>query len=143
MELVEEVKELLVETGKSLKGSARRLFLARTVRALGEGGQRLAERELGWNRGTIRKGLHELEHGIVCIDAYTSRGRKRSEQHLPSLLSDITAIVDGQSQADPQCAYNPLVYAAHCNRSSPPTHCSKGLQRCGITDSRDHLDETQ
>lgn len=102
MELVEEVKELLVETEKSLKGSARRLFLARTVRALGEGGQRLAERELGWNRGTIRKGLHELEHGIVCIDAYTSRGRKRSEQHLPSLLSDITAIVDGQSQVDPQ-----------------------------------------
>ena len=41
MELVEEVKELLVETGKSLKGSARRLFLARTVRALGEGGQRV------------------------------------------------------------------------------------------------------
>ena len=27
---------------------------------------------------------------------------KRSEAHLPNLLSDITAIVDGQSQADPQ-----------------------------------------
>ncbi len=108
MELVENVKELLMETAKSLKGSARRLFLARTVRALGEGGQRLAERELGWNRGTIRKGQHELEHGIVCIDAYTSRGRKRSEEHLPNLLSDITAIVDGQSQADPQFRTNRL-----------------------------------
>src|SRR5260370_27859801 len=93
MELVENVKELLMETAKSLKGSARRLFLARTVRALGEGGQRLAERELGWNRGSIRKGQHELEHGIVCIDAYTSRGRKRSEEHLPNLLSDLTALV--------------------------------------------------
>jgi hypothetical protein len=108
MELVEDVKELLMETAKELKGSARRLFLARTVRALGEGGQRLAERELGWNRGTIRKGRHELEHGIVCIDAYSSRGRKRSEEHLPNLLSDITAIVDGQSQADPQFRTNRL-----------------------------------
>jgi hypothetical protein len=99
MELTEVVKELLMETAK---GSARRMFLARTVQALGEGGQRLAERELGWNRGTIRKGMHELERGIVCIDAFSSRGRKRSEEHLPNLLSDITAIVDGQSQADPQ-----------------------------------------
>jgi hypothetical protein len=108
MELVEEVKELLVETAKSLKGSARRLFLARTVRALGEGGQRLAERELGWNRGTIRKGLHELRHGIICCDTYSWRGRKRSEEHLPNLLNDITAIVDGQSQADPQFRTNRL-----------------------------------
>jgi hypothetical protein len=78
------------------------VFMARTVRALGEGGQRLAERELGWNRGTIRKGEHELSHGIVCIDAYSSRGRKRSEEHLPNLLCAITTIVDEQSQADPQ-----------------------------------------
>ena len=45
--------------------------------------------------------MHELEGGIVCIDAFSSRGRKRSEEHLPNLLSDITAMVDGQSQADP------------------------------------------
>jgi len=102
MELVADVKELLIETAKALKGSARRLFMARTVRALGQGGQRLVERELGWNRGTIRKGQHELEHGIICTDAYSSRGRKRSEEHLPNLLSNITALVDGQSQADPQ-----------------------------------------
>src|SRR5256885_16779723 len=108
MELTEEVKALLLNTAKDLSGSARRRFLARTVRALGEGGQRLAERELGWNRGTIRKGLQELEHGIVCIDAFSSRGRKRSEEHLPNLLNDITAIVDGQSQADPQFRTNRL-----------------------------------
>jgi hypothetical protein len=34
MELVEEIKELLVETAKTLKGCARRLFMARTVRTL-------------------------------------------------------------------------------------------------------------
>lgn len=108
MELVEEFKEVLIETAKELKGSICRLFMARTVHALGEGGQRLAERELGWNRGTIRKGMHELESKMICIDAYASRGRKRSEEHLPDLLSDIIAIVDGQSQADPQFRTNRL-----------------------------------
>src|SRR5512135_122545 len=102
MELTEAVKELLVKTAKALKGSARRMFMARTVQALGEGGQRLAERELGWNRGTVRKGMHEVKRGMVCVDAFSSRGRKRSEDHLPNLLSDIIALVDSQSQADPQ-----------------------------------------
>jgi hypothetical protein len=36
------------------------------------------------------------------VDAFNQRGRKRSEEHLPNLLKDIIAIVDGQSQADPQ-----------------------------------------
>lgn len=108
MELVKEVKALLIETANDLKGSARRLFLARAVQALGEGGQRLAERELGWNRGTTRKGQHELEQGIVCLDAFSSRGRKRSEEHLPNLLTDITTLVDGQSQTDPQFRTNRL-----------------------------------
>ena len=102
MELTSEVKALLLNTAKDLKGSALRMFMARSVQALGEGGQRLAERELGWNRGTIRKGMHEVERGIVCVDAFALRGRKRSEEHLPHLLNDLTAIVDSQSQTDPQ-----------------------------------------
>lgn len=108
MELTEQFKSLVLNTFKDLKGSARRLFMARTVQALGQGGQRLAERELGWNRGTIRKGMHELESGIVCADAYKARGRKRSEEHLPNLLNDLKALVDGQSQADPQFRTNRL-----------------------------------
>ena len=32
----------------------------------------------------------------------------RVEEHLPNLLSDMTAIVDGQSQADPQFRTNRL-----------------------------------
>ncbi len=102
MELTEEVKTLLLKTAKDLKGSTQRMFMARTVQALGKGGQRLAERELGWNRQTISKGKQEVEHGLACIDGFRLRGRKRSEEHLPNLLSDLTAIVDGQSQADPQ-----------------------------------------
>jgi len=53
MDLTDSLKALFIETAKSLKGSARRLFMARTVRELGAGGQRLAERELGWNRQSI------------------------------------------------------------------------------------------
>ena len=57
MELTEEVKALQLNTAKELKGSARRMFMARTVQAPFPGGKLLAERELGWNRGTIRKGM--------------------------------------------------------------------------------------
>src|SRR5436190_18246148 len=76
--------------------------MARTVQQLGPGGQRLAQRELGWNRETIRKGAHELRTGITCCDAFGLRGTKPAEFHLPHLLEDIKQIVDGQSQTDPQ-----------------------------------------
>src|SRR3954465_13595563 len=89
MELTDSVKALLVETAKSLKGSARRLFMARTVKELGAGGQHDAERELGWGRMTIRKGTHELESGFTCPDAFAARGRKRVEGHPQHLLPDI------------------------------------------------------
>jgi hypothetical protein len=102
MELTDSLKALFIDTARGLKGSARRLFMARTVKELGPGGQRRAERELGWNRITIRKGTHELESGFICLDAFSARGRKRAEDHLPHLLEDIRALVDGQSQSDPQ-----------------------------------------
>ncbi len=108
MDLTTSIQSLLIETAKALKGSARRLFMARTVKELGPGGQRRAERELGWGRMTIRKGTHELESGFTCLDAFAARGRKRVEAHLPNLLTDITALVDSQSQADPQFRTNRL-----------------------------------
>jgi hypothetical protein len=102
MQLSDTLKALFRETASTLKGAARRRFMAQTVQELGPGGQRLAERELGWCRDTIRKGAHELHSGVVCLDNFSARGRKPSEAHLPNLLSDIAAIVDSQSQADPQ-----------------------------------------
>jgi hypothetical protein len=101
MELTDILRQYALTTAASLHGSDRRLFMARTVQLLGSGGQRLAEQQLGWNRVTIRKGLHELTSGIRCLDAFGLRGRKRSEQHLPTLLDDIKALVDGQCQTDP------------------------------------------
>lgn len=102
MELTDSLKTLLIETAKSLQGSARRLFMARTVKELGPGGQQRAARALRWGRLTIRQGMRALARGLSCIDAFNLRGRKRAEAHLPNLLTDIRAIVDSQSQAAPQ-----------------------------------------
>ena len=108
MNLTDSRKALFVETAQTLKGSARRLCIARTVKELGPGGQRRAERDLGWNRETIRKGMHELDSGFTGIDNVTARGRKPAEVHLPNLLTDLAAIVDSQSQTDPQFRTNRL-----------------------------------
>lgn len=97
MELRSEEKEHHVETARALKGSERRRYMARVVKLWGRGGQARAERELGWNRHTIRKGLREMEEGATQ-DNYAGRGRKRVEVHLPGLLDDIRSLVDGQSQ---------------------------------------------
>lgn len=108
MELTDSLKTLLIETAKALTGSARRLFIARTVQELGPGGQQRAARARRWGRMMIRKGLHELDSGVICIKAFALRGRKRAEAHLPTLLTDIQAIVASQSQADPQFRSNRL-----------------------------------
>jgi hypothetical protein len=76
------------------------MFMAKTVRMLGRGGQRKVARELGWDRTTIRKGEYELQHGAIH-DQYSRRGRKKAEVHLPSLLDDIRQIVEPDSQTDP------------------------------------------
>ncbi len=101
MELNDSLKALLSAAVEGLSGSARRVFMARTVAARGPGGQRRAERERGWDRGTIRKGARALQRGVAISDACALRGRKPVEAHLPALLTASTAIVDGQSQPDP------------------------------------------
>ena len=103
-----EMIPVLIDTAKALKGSQRRAFMAKTVQAMGRGGQLWAETHLGWNRGTVRKAMHELRTGMTCIDAFSLRRRKPAEEHLPRLLDDIQAIADGQSQADPKFQTNRL-----------------------------------
>jgi len=94
MELTDDLKNLFIETAQTLKGSDSRIFMARVVKLLDKGGQRRAALKLGWTRGTIRKGTHELESGIRCYDNFSGRGRKSTEEHLQNLLDDIQAIVE-------------------------------------------------
>ena len=108
LEFTDGLKALLKETAERLKGHERRRFMAQTVEELGRGGQRLAERELGWHRDLIRKGKREVESGIVCVDAFELRGRRLTEDRLPNLLLDIKNVVDSQSQTDPKFKTNRL-----------------------------------
>ena len=98
--LSDSMTSLLKEGAAALKGVSRRLFMAKTVKGLGRGGQRLAESQLGWCRETIRKGMHELDSGIACADAFNMRGRKSYTDKLPQLSDDIKAIAEQHSQVD-------------------------------------------
>lgn len=93
MELTPDLRDMYVQTAEALRGAERRMFMAQVTKMLGPGGQRQAESVLGWNRGTIRKGMRELEHGVVVSDKRSS-GRKSVEHYLPSLLTDITDLLN-------------------------------------------------
>lgn len=64
IELTDSLKSLLKETATQLKGAARRRFQAQTVVGLGDGGQLLAQNQLGWDRKTIRKAIKDLTSGM-------------------------------------------------------------------------------
>lgn len=104
--------------------------MAEVVKSLGRGGQITAERELGWNRRTIRKGMQELEHGMSIADSFKLRGRKRTEENLPDLLSDIVSIVDSHSQTDPSF-----------NSTKLYTRLSAAEVRRQLIELKDYLDE--
>jgi hypothetical protein len=67
--------------------------MAEVVKGWARGGATIAERELGWNRRTIRKGMQELDHGMSIADSFRLRGRKPTEDKLPNLLEDIRSPV--------------------------------------------------
>ena len=75
--------------------------MAGIVNAIGYGGQQFAEKHLGWNRNTIRKGQEELDNRKDFVDQYHRCGRKKAEYHHPNLLIHIQAIVEPSGQTDP------------------------------------------
>jgi hypothetical protein len=81
-------------------GAPRRRYMAQTLETFGLG-QRQAQRLFGWGRDTLRKAVQEQRSGITCLDAFTRRGRKPAEFHLPQLLDDITDLVKDHLQPDP------------------------------------------
>jgi len=94
--------DALIQSGaKRLTGYRRRLFQAEVTTALCGGCARRAERRFGWGRETVEKGLHELRHGIRCLEDFAARGRRRSEED-PRLAADIRSIVEPCAYADPE-----------------------------------------
>lgn len=95
------MEDLLKKSAQLLKGNSRRTFMAQTTQAYGSGGQNWAEKNLHWNRVTIRKGQQELNSGVPAYEKFSTRGRKKAEEHFPNLLKDIKAIVEPKCQTDP------------------------------------------
>jgi hypothetical protein len=109
MQDIEGIKGVLQQGFGSLKGYAKRVFMAKTVREVFGGVPYRAHRELGWSRATLDKALHELDCGVECLDGRRGNsGRKLAEEHSPKLLEDIREICDSQSQTDARFRTNRL-----------------------------------
>ena len=78
------------------------MFQAEVALELCGGSARQAERRFGWGRDTVEKGLHELQHGVRCLENFAAKGRQRSEEKDPQLAADIRAIVEPHTYADPE-----------------------------------------
>ncbi len=99
--ICDEKKALIRDAAKRLTGFKRREYQALITLEYCGGNARKAERELGWGRNNVAKGLKELGSGISCIDNYQARGRKKTEAIFPNIEKDIRALVEPQTQADP------------------------------------------
>jgi Rhodopirellula transposase DDE domain len=103
MECSAERFDALIRSGaRRLTGYQRRLFMAEVATELCGGSARQAERRFGWGRDTVETGLHELRHGMRCLENFAARGRICSEQKDPQLAADIRAIVEPHTHADPE-----------------------------------------
>jgi hypothetical protein len=93
---------LIALAAKALTGHKRRLFIAEVTLTLCEGNVRRSEERFGWGRATAAKGLRERDTGIRCLENFAGRRRPSWEERNPQLAADIQAIVEPQTQADPE-----------------------------------------
>ena len=100
--LSEKIKSSFKDAAKKLTGFKKRAFMAQVTKDYFNGSPRQAETQLGWSRQAVAMGLKELETGIICVDNYRARGRKKTEEILPSLTQDIESLLANQSSADPK-----------------------------------------
>jgi len=101
MEITPEIRNWLNTTKKHLKGYAQRAFMVEAVETFCEGKAQKAEEEFGWNRKTLKKALAEKAGEFCYVDQRHLSGRKKAEEHLPNLLTDINEIAEQFSQTDP------------------------------------------
>ena len=108
-ELTESVRETIKSAARKLTGFRRRQFQAEMAIKYCRGNPRRAEQVFGWGRDAVNTGLNELRTGIRCVDDFSTRGRRKSEEKQPELVQEIHALVEPQSQADPKFQ-TPLAY---------------------------------
>jgi hypothetical protein len=96
-----KIKSTIQAAAKILTGYKRRAFVAQVATDYFDGNARQVEREMGWCRHMVTTGLNELRTGIRCLDNYSGRGNKRTEEQLPGFEEAIRTIVEAHTQVDP------------------------------------------
>lgn len=99
--LTESTKNDIKIAAQMLTGSKRRAYQAEITQKYFNSSARKAEREMGWGRKTVEKGLGEAKTGLVCKDNYQSRGNKRTEEKIIGIKEDILELAEPHTQADP------------------------------------------
>nr|QNO49500.1 hypothetical protein FBKNMHLG_00019 [Methanosarcinales archaeon ANME-2c ERB4] len=100
-EIPDTFKSIIKNTAEKLGGAVKREYVAKIAIELLDGSDRKAESKLGWSRKMVKKGMMELITGVMCVDNYSARGNKKTEEKMPELNEDIRSIVDPKSQTDP------------------------------------------
>ncbi|MCK4517244.1 ISAzo13 family transposase [Candidatus Babeliales bacterium] len=101
-QLTEQQIATIKDASEKLTGSKRRVFQAQVTLDYLDGKARQAERVFGWSRQTVELGLNELRTGITCVDNFSGRGNRKSEEKQPQLEKDICALAEPESQVDPK-----------------------------------------
>ena len=101
-EISEDFKSVIKNAANKLSGAARREYIGEITIEFLDSNARKAETEFGWGRETVKTGMAELTTGIKCLNSYSARGNKKTEEKMPELADDIRSIVDPKSQADPK-----------------------------------------
>lgn len=99
--LTESTKNDIKIAAQMLTGSKRRAYQAEITQKYFNSSARKAEREMGWGRKTVEKGLGEAKTGLVCKDNYQARGNKRTEEKIIGIKEDILELAEPHTQADP------------------------------------------
>ena len=102
IEISEDIKSVIKNAANKLSGAKRREYIGEITIEFLDGNARKAEREFGWGRETVNTGMAEITTGIKCLNNYSARGNKKTEEKMPELADDIRSIVDPKSQADPK-----------------------------------------
>lgn len=100
--VTDDLVESLCSAAKKLTGFERRQFQAEMATKYCGGSARRAEAIFGWCRSAVSTGLNEMRTGIRCVECFSRRGRKKTEDNVPLIKTEIQKIVEPQAQADPK-----------------------------------------
>jgi transposase len=106
--VVQQIEEKYHHLSPHLNERSRRLWAATEASALGYGGIVAVHRATGISPNTIRSGLAELasaasELAPVGRIRQVGGGRKRVEEHQPSIVEALDRLVEPSSRGEPEC----------------------------------------